>query len=354
MFSNEGCGGHAEPFFHVRSMPVKFEKTLHNGVEYRFDPLTGHQTRINPARARRLMQSAASGDDGMAWIESTRDACPFCPEKLLASTPCFSADFCREGRIRSGDGCIFPNLQPFSQYHAVATLSVRHFLDLDRFDEQMIASSIKGSRDYFCAVHEYDHAACFPVYIWNYLPPSAGSIIHPHVQLMVEREPVPELKLILDRAKQYFEVTGSNYWDDLVDAERNNLQRYVGVIGMVHLITSFAPRGFREVTAILPGVSSFNNLDDDRVSALAGCFSRILTCYKAMGVGSFNLVSFSAAPDEVLPYFTLHFKMVSRPYPRQVYTNDSGPFERFYDIWVVDTLPEETAAGFRNYFVSQE
>src|SRR5512139_403644 len=130
-------------------MPVKFKKAIHDGVEYRFDPLTGHQARINPARARRLMQSAASGGGSTAWIASTKDACPFCPEKLLTATPCFSADFCKEGRIRTGEGFIFPNLNPFSQHHAVATLSSHHFLDLDQFDEPMITTSLKGARDYF-------------------------------------------------------------------------------------------------------------------------------------------------------------------------------------------------------------
>jgi galactose-1-phosphate uridylyltransferase len=103
------------------------------------------------------------------------------------------------------------------------------------------------------------------------------------------------------------------------------------------------------VTAIVPGISEFGNLDDARAHSLAVCFNRILRCYKSMGVGSFNLVSFSSALDEPLPYFTLHFKIVSRPYPRNVYTNDSGPFERFYDIWVIDTLPEEVAATCRSF-----
>ncbi len=330
-------------------MPVTFEKTIHDGVEYRFDPLTGHQTRNNPARARRLMQSAASDGDGRAWLEATREACPFCPDRLLTATPCFTADFCKAGRIRSADGFIFPNLNPFSQHHAVATFSSQHFLDLDQFDEGLIAASLKGGRDYFRSVHAYDRAARFPVYIWNYLPPSAGSIIHPHVQLMVEREPVPELALILDRAKGYYEATGTTYWDDLVEAEQRAGERHIGTIGDIRLIASFAPRGFREVTFIAPGVSAFGSLDDGRVHSLAVCFNHILKCFKSMGVGSFNLVSFSSAADEPLPYFTLHFKIVSRPYPRNVYTNDSGPFERFYDIWVIDTLPEEVAVTCRGF-----
>jgi len=328
---------------------MEFSKELHGGVEYRFDPLTGHQTRINPARATRLMQSACPADTITTWIESTRGTCPFCPERILSATPSFAAAFCSEGRIRAGEGYIFPNLHPFSQHHAVATLSSQHFLDLDQFDETLLASSLRASRDYFLRVYAYDHTTRYPIYLWNYLPPSAGSIIHPHIQIMAETEAVPELRVIMDRAKSYSESSGRNYWDELLEVEKRLGERYIGAVGNIHLIASYAPRGFRELTAIVPGLSSFSGLDDAQVAALAGCFSRILKCYKTMGVGSFNLVSFSSALQEPSPHFSLHFKIISRPYPQNIYTNDTGPFERLYDIWVIDTLPEETAATFRAF-----
>jgi len=36
---------------------MEFRKVVRDGVEYRFDPLTGEQCRINPERAKRLKQS---------------------------------------------------------------------------------------------------------------------------------------------------------------------------------------------------------------------------------------------------------------------------------------------------------
>ena len=69
-----------------------------------------------------------------------------------------------------------------------------------------------------------------------------------------------------------------------------------------------------------------------------------------MGVGSFNLVSFSPGLDENHPFYRLHFKIISRPYPRGIYTNDSGPFERFFDVWVIDTLPEMVAETLKKFF----
>jgi UDPglucose--hexose-1-phosphate uridylyltransferase len=329
---------------------MEFRKEQLNGVEYRFDPLTDHQTRINPARAKRLIHTASDTGNIKEWADKTREKCPFCPERVIEATPCFPSGLCKEGRIKSGETFIFPNLNPFSQHHAVATLSPQHFLDVDQFDEALLAQNLTLSRDYFLAVYRYDHNARYPIYIWNYLPPSAGSIIHPHVQLMVERTPIPEQKKLFEKGKAYFEKEGNNYWDDLIEEERAHTERYIASVNNIHIMASYAPRGFREVTIIVQGVSSFTALDEHQIATLAGSLSKVLKGYKSMGVGSFNMVSYSAGIDENFPHHTLHFKIVSRPYPRGVYTNDSGPFERFYDVWVIDTLPEEVAHTLSKMF----
>ena len=329
---------------------MELTKQLYNGVEYRFDPLTNHQTRINPARAKRMRQSASGSFDRGEWIQKGMEQCPFCPQRIREVTPCFSPDFCTEGRMKAGETYVFPNVNPFSQYHAVATLSPRHFMEVDQFDETLLASNLKLSRDYFLAVHRHDHQACYPIYLWNYLPPSAGSIIHPHVQLMVEQSPIPEQKKVLKKSKRYFEGTGQNFWDELITMEKRVNERYIGEVNDIHLIASYAPRGFREVEIIMSGLSSFVELDASHIEGLAHCINTILKGYKAMGVGSFNLVSFSSGVTEKLPSFTLHFKIISRPYPRGMYTNDSGPFERLYDVWVIDTLPEMVAQTLKNFF----
>ena len=42
-------------------------------------------------------------------------------------------------------------------------------------------------------------------------------------------------------------------------------------------------------------------------------------------------------------------QLISRPYPKGVYTSDTGPMERLEDVWVIDTLPEELARKFHKY-----
>jgi hypothetical protein len=76
---------------------MEFRKLLRNGVEYRFDPLTHEQCRINPDRARRIRQ--AGGElDLSEIIARTRKTCPFCPEHVMEKTPGFPIEICQEGK----------------------------------------------------------------------------------------------------------------------------------------------------------------------------------------------------------------------------------------------------------------
>jgi len=67
---------------------IEFRKVMRNQVEYRFDPLTEEQSRINPARARRFKQ-AESDISLKEVINKSREACVFCPEKIEDKTPKF-------------------------------------------------------------------------------------------------------------------------------------------------------------------------------------------------------------------------------------------------------------------------
>jgi len=46
---------------------------------------------------------------------------------------------------------------------------------------------------------------------------------------------------------------------------------------------------------------------------------------------------------------SLNIKLISRPYPSGIYTDDTGPLERLYDAWVIDTLPEMVAEELKPF-----
>ena len=167
---------------------MEFRKFIRNGVEYRFDPLTHDQCRINPERARRVRQV---GDkvELADIVARTREACPFCPERVEEKTPRLPREKWGEERIKLGESLIFPNLSPFGENHAVGIISQAHFLDLDEFSVEMLRDNLLASKRYILSAHESDKEAAWPIYIWNYMPPSAGKRAASHASRAHGKEP---------------------------------------------------------------------------------------------------------------------------------------------------------------------
>jgi galactose-1-phosphate uridylyltransferase len=328
---------------------TSFKKTIRSGVEHRTDPLTGEQCRINPKRLKMARQPGAELDL-KELISRSREHCPFCPERIDSATPPLPKHLFPQERLSLGRTKVFSNLNPFGQYHAVATLTEEHYLGLDQFTEDMLLDNLKASHQYYLTVYEKEGRTLFPVYLWNYMPPSAGSMLHPHVQLMVEEEGLPRLAEILRMSKQYFDRWGTSFWEDLVQEERRLGERFVYGDRSLAILASFAPRGFREIRIIFREASSLTDLSAATLADFARCLVTLLHAYKQMGVGSFNLMSFSSAIGLKLPHYRLNFTLISRPFPKGLYTNDTGPLERLCNVWVVDTLPEDIAREMRQSF----
>jgi len=319
-------------------------------IEYREDPLTGSQSRLNLGRAGRVRQAQQDELDLGRTIEETRAGCFFCPHNMERETPRFPPKLWPGGRIRKGECVIFPNLFPFAEYHAVGTLTGKHFLELNEFTPEMLMDNLIACKQYIALVHQSDEGAKYPMWIWNHLPPSGASIIHPHVQIILERAPAPEVGKLLERSEQYFRRYGRNYWQDLIKEEREMGERYIGENDSLAVAASYAPRGNRDVQLIFKEVGNLADLDEKQITDFATTIVKVLYCYKGMGVNSFNLITYSAPVGENPDYYRLNARIISRPIFQPLYTSDSGFMERFFDIWVIESMPEEVALAMRELF----
>lgn len=339
---------------YTKSSMIEFRKLIRGQIEYRFDPLTNEQARLNPARAGRIKQAEGGGSQLGELIERSKEICQFCPERVEKETPCFPKKICEEGRIRVGESLVFPNLNPFGECHAVAILSREHFLNLDEFSPQMIKDNLLAAKRYILSVHAQDEEARYPIYMWNYMPPSGGSIIHPHVQILVEREPTPQVSRLLQKSLEYYAGDGGNYWRNLAQEERRLGERFLAGDDHISVVASFAPRGFNEICFIFNEISSLAEVDEGRMESFSVYLSRALRAYREIGVGSFNLVIFSGPIGGNESYFHwMSAKLISRPYPQGIYTSDTGSMERLQDVWVIDTLPEELARRMKPLLKAQ-
>jgi len=282
-------------------------------------------------------------------IERTVSDCSFCPHNISQRTPKFPPVLVPEGRIKRGECLLFPNLYPFAEYHAVATLTERHFLDLDEFTTDMLVDNLVASKDFIALVQQKDEKAVYPMWIWNHLPSSGASIIHPHIQITVDRTPTPELRKLIGKSEEYWQQRRRNYWQELIEVERGIGDRYIGENDSVAVIASFAPRGNNEVQVIFKGPVSLSDLDERQISDFSSVIVKILYSYKGMGVNSFNVITYSAPLMEHADYFWMSARVISRPVFQSFYTCDAG-YRRFYDVWVIETLPEEVAREMRTTF----
>jgi len=332
----------------ILSPLVQFESEV-QAIEYREDSLTGSQCRINVARAGRVRQVQQIGVGVREVIERTVSDCSFCPHNISQRTPKFPPVLVPEGRIKRGECLLFPNLYPFAEYHAVATLTERHFLDLDEFTTDMLVDNLVASKDFIALVQQKDEKAVYPMWIWNHLPSSGASIIHPHIQITVDRTPTPELRKLIGKSEEYWQQRRRNYWQELIEVERGIGDRYIGENDSVAVIASFAPRGNNEVQVIFKGPVSLSDLDERQISDFSSVIVKILYSYKGMGVNSFNVITYSAPLMEHADYFWMSARVISRPVFQSFYTCDAG-YRRFYDVWVIETLPEEVAREMRTTF----
>jgi UDPglucose--hexose-1-phosphate uridylyltransferase len=299
-------------------------------VEVRYDPLTGHSSRILPERG--LMP--ASDFDLEAFALENRPSCPFCPERIDWLTPRLPAWIHPDGRIVSGEAVLFPNLHAYSSHSAVSVYSPRlHYLPLGAMTQRLLADNLTTQAAYARAV-----MAARPESVWasvnaNHMLPSGSSLFHPHMQGIVDSQPTTFQRLLA-------EVPGQRFADYL-DAERRDGERYLGNTGRVQWLASFAPVAPAELRAFVPDVSSPAELTGDLVAELAHGLALALGGYAEMGVESFNCAIYGAPPGT--GGYPLNLRLACRSNLKPFYRSDSTFLERLHWEGAVDLAPESVA-----------
>ena len=317
-------------------------------LEYRDDPFTGSRTILNANRLTRPRQTEIDDPAG-DFIESTRAGCVFCPENREKSTPLMVKEISGEGRMVLNGSFLFPNLFPFAEYHGVAILTEEHFLAIDEFTPECFTDNLKICRDYAYAVYKSDNDVRYPVWLWNYMPPSAGTIIHPHTQILIDREPTPNQGLLLRAGDEYVRKNGVIYWDELIESERGGL-RWIGEDDTLAVMASFAPRGNREVQFVFKDATCITELDERQSDCFARALVNILRYYREDGVNSLSLATFSAGIGEQANGYRLTVKIMSRPRFMPYYTAFGGALDFWHNESVVETMPEDVAARAGKFF----
>ncbi|MGD8702697.1 MAG: hypothetical protein PVH26_09670 [Desulfosarcina sp.] len=314
--------------------------------EIRIDPLTGRSARIC-----HFMKLHWEKPDFDALVAGTDAWCPFCEDKVLSVTPCFPEELIPEGRLQKRDMVIFPNIAPYDTIGAVATFGSRHYIPMTGFTADHMAAAFGFTLDFFKRVAAAGHPeSVYHVVNWNYMPPAGSSLIHPHLQVFSTSSPPNLLRQELEASQNYFDQHGSTYWDDLVIAEKESDERYLGRIGRTHWMTAFAPMGVAgDVLAVVEDARCTLDLRWQDLSDLATGLEKLMAEYDKMGVYSFNLNFFTAVWGD--DHFRFHLLFSPRTFFNQkLGTPDIGALRNLFNETLCMAFPEEINQMLKNSF----
>jgi len=314
-------------------------------VEFRYDPLTGDMGSVWEYRPVKL----AKPDLADLVAKSLEIGCPFCPENVEKVTPKFTPDFLPEGRIKVGKAIAFPNVQPYVVHSGLAIFSSQHFFALSDFTEDTIADGLLVSQAYLKTVIEHEPEARYCVINWNYMPPSGGSQIHPHLQLLVERFPLAYHKKLMEGSKSYYMQNGTNYWSDLIAEEKRLNERYIATIGDTVWLTSFVPKsGFLDVTAIFQENESLLTLSAKDIKDFCSGLTKVFNYMDDQDYYSFNLCLYSGIIGE--NHFWTQARLVQRYYVPPLNVSDINPFQILLEVMPIYKRPESVCQEIKNNF----
>ena len=328
-----------------------FSEEVHT-VKVRKDPLLGDISVYNPRLKDKVKFFFGDCDIGLVekLIDDSAKNCIFCGDMIERSTPRYPPNLVPEGRIKTGEAVLFPNLFPIGKYHSVIRLSKAHFLKLSEFRPDIIENGLKAAQTFVNLVYNNDPSASFVAVNANYLFPAGATLVHPHLQMLITPTAYSYHDRLIRASHSYYQVHGSAFYLDLIDEEKRKGERYVAQSGGWHWMTAFSPMGNNEVIAIHEGKNDFALLSESDLATLAKGISRVLSFYESLGHLSFNYSIFSSRDGSSQKGFRCLLKIISRQNLYPNYRNDDYFLQKLLHSELMINLPEELASGLRPYF----
>lgn len=319
-------------------------------LEIRKDPLTGAQSVFNSRLADKATIFFGKSDTALIerLAEQSQVNCFLCEDRWKQFTPTYPTDLIPEGRIQIGQAVLFPNIFPAAQIHAVIRVGDKHHVPLAEFDLVTVSDAFETSLTLARRLKATDSGVKYLTINGNYLGPAGASIAHPHFQVVGGDLPFTYLENIMGRSQEYFQRHQTCFWNDLVELEKTNEERYIGSTGPVEWLASFSPSGSNEVLGILPNRSHFLEFDKDDVSGLAQGLVKVLCGYAGMGISTFNFSIYSGLLGETDESFRSFIRIISRQNVYENYRTDDYFLQKLLDNELVITPPEVLTKNIRS------
>jgi galactose-1-phosphate uridylyltransferase len=317
----------------------EFERTTVE-TEIRVDPLTGRTARV--VTDNFLLPEEPAVDDAVLDDEG----CFFCPGTVEEATPTYP-DWMDVDRGRVGEATAFPNLNPYGAYSNVVALTEEHYVPIDEFTVEQLADGLCAAFQYVRDVFAHDDDARFASVNMNYLRPAGASLIHPHMQTLVDDRGTNEQRRVAEAARAFHDEHDESYWAELALAERGG-DRYVAEVGNVHWLAPFAPTHHRHLVGVAAQIhTGVPEPRGDVAHDFAEGLATVLSYYASLGLNSFNVATFLERDDPALPP-VMH--VTARSVFDEYYWSDATYFTALHGEGVVDAAPETYGREARGFF----
>lgn len=270
-------------------------------IQLRTDPVTLMQCRITPSRA-------LEHERGTEELHHPPDhdldvsKCPFCPPNLDKMTPCLTEEITTQKRLRNNKSILFPNLFPYTEWSAVSLFDATHHVEIGTASTTAYRDSFINCAEYLCRVKNADPAALFMAITQNHLPGAGGSLIHPHLQVHATKIVTPNHALLHQRVKEYASQNNTCLIRDLLEAEQQSGERYIGSTGLWQWLAAFAPSGFYEIWGIASTESSLLIPEKKDVwEGLAQGVINVQKFYRSLNRNAYNLNLITIEDKERIP-----------------------------------------------------
>jgi galactose-1-phosphate uridylyltransferase len=313
-------------------------------TEIRVDPLTGHTTRILHFPIRMVSEHNLTE----MVQRSLEFGCPFCPQMIEMVTPKFPSELTQKERIQRGSAVVFPNMFPYDTYSAVAIFSEEHFKPLGDFAPELLSDGFRASQEYLASAEAARSDA--PLYCsinWNYMPLAGGTIIHPHLQIIAGETRTTYHGTILEASAAYAEKNKSPYWSDLITEESRLNERFIGRVGTVTWLTSFAPKGFIEIMAIFENAPTITHIAASDWLDFSCGLSAAMHYLDGQGFYSFNMAIYSGLGED---HFRTHAKLIPRALLPPMNASDINYFSVLHNEVLTIFEPEQICADAKQFF----
>lgn len=277
-------------------------------AEKRYDPLTGHRVRVYE------INWYTKPVDFYSLGEKSQKRCPFCTGRLELYGARFAPSFCKEGHLKKNEVVLIPNILPYAENAAVSILTREHVVPMGKMEKKTVFDSIWLIFDYAKKVSKFQKKRYkFAHLHWNYMPTSGGSIIHPHMQVYVTDEPLNYHRRVLEKAKEFKEKNGSEFFQTYLNFEKKKRERVIQILDRCALIAPFASRGMLgEFMIIFKKAFSYSDITEKDIDEISSLIYNLMLFFESKLIPGFNLAFYSSPVGEDL--MRAHIRIYPRVY----------------------------------------